>query len=87
MVYFLIKDMMEILINENDWRSSGRARRLSEIIEVLKEYGWEKFGHSGTLVFFKDTTKEKAKTELHELKINEVKAETWEEDLYYNNIF
>ena len=57
------------------------------IIEKLKNNGWEKFGHSGTVVFFKDTTEEKASRELKELQIKEVKAETWEEELYINNIF
>lgn len=79
--------MMEILINEYDWKSSNKTRRLTEIIEELKNSGWEKFGHSGTIVLFKDTTEQKARTELEGLKINEVKAEKWEEDLYCNNIF
>ena len=79
--------MMEILINEYDWKDPEKTRRLTEIIEKLKSSGWEKFGHSGTIVFFKDTTEEKAKTELNRLGINEVKAVVWEEELYYNNIF
>jgi len=78
---------MEILINEYDWKDPEKTRRLTEIIEKLKSSGWEKFGHSGTIVFFKDTTEEKAKTELNRLGINEVKAVVWEEELYYNNIF
>ncbi len=77
--------MMEILINEYDWKNSNK--RLVEIIEKLKNSGWEKFGHNGTIVLFKDTTKEKADTELKRLGIKEVKAEVWEEELYYNNIF
>ncbi len=76
---------MEILINEYDWKNSNK--RLVEIIEKLKNSGWEKFGHNGTIVLFKDTTKEKADTELKRLGIKEVKAEVWEEELYYNNIF
>ena len=79
--------MMEILINEQDWKSIERTKRLTKIIEKLKNSGWEKFGHSGTVVFFKDTTEEKASKELKELQINEVKAETWKEELYTNNIF
>ena len=79
--------MMEILINEHDWKSIERTKRLTNIIEKLKNNGWEKFGHSGTVVFFKDTTEEKASKELKELQINEVKAEAWEEELYVNNIF
>jgi len=79
--------MMEILINEFDWKSPEKTRRLTEIIEMLKDIGWEKFGHSGTIVLFKDTTEEKAKIELERLGINEVKAAVWEEELYYNNIF
>jgi len=79
--------MMEILINEQDWKSVERMKRLMSIIEKLKNNGWEKFGHSGTVVFFKDTTEEKASRELKELQIKEVKAETWEEELYINNIF
>jgi len=79
--------MMEILINEYDWKSADKTRRLTEIIEALKNVGWEKFGHSGTIILFKDTTEEKAKTELERLKISEIKAEIWEEELYYNNIF
>ena len=78
---------MEILINEYDWKSTNKIKRLTEIIEKLKSSGWEKFGHSGTIVFFKDTSEEKAKIELRRLGINEVKADVWEEDLYYNNIF
>ncbi|NIM47311.1 MAG: hypothetical protein GTN40_04100 [Candidatus Aenigmarchaeota archaeon] len=79
--------MMEILINEYDWKAPKKVRRLTEIVERLKSSGWEKFGHSGTIVLFKDTTKEKADIELKRLGINEVKAEVWEEELYYNNIF
>lgn len=79
--------MMEILINEYDWKSPNKTRRLIEIIENLKDSGWEKFGHGGTIVLFKDTTEEKANIELERLGINEVKAEIWEEELYYNNIF
>ena len=79
--------MMEILINESDWKSIGKTRRLTEIIDTLKSVGWEKFGHNGTIILFKDTTEEGAKTELDRLKINEIKAEVWEEELYYNNIF
>jgi len=76
---------MEILINECDWKSD--KRRLTEIIEKLKSSEWEKFGHNGTIVLFKDITEEKAKIELEKLEINEVKAEVWEEELYSNNIF
>jgi len=79
--------MMEILINEFDWKSTKKMKRLKEIIERLKNSGWEKFGHDGTVVLFKDITEENAKIELKRLEINEVKAEFWEEDLYYNNIF
>jgi hypothetical protein len=79
--------MIEILINEYDWKSSNKIKRLTEIISRLKDSGWEKFGHCGTIVLFKDITEEKAKTELERLEINEVKAEVWEEELYYNNIF
>jgi hypothetical protein len=79
--------MMEILINESDWKSAGKTRRLTEIIETLKNIGWEKFGHSGTIVLFKDMTEDKASIELESMGINEVKAEVWEEELYYNNIF
>lgn len=78
---------MEILINEFEWKSSRKAKRLKEIIEKLKNSGWEKFGHNGTVVLFKDTTEENARIELKRLEINEIKAEFWEEDLYYNNIF
>jgi len=78
---------MEILINESDWKSAGKTRRLTEIIETLKNIGWEKFGHSGTIVLFKDMTEDKASIELESMGINEVKAEVWEEELYYNNIF
>jgi len=78
---------MEILINECDWKSADKTRRLTEIIDALKNVGWEKFGHNGTIVLFKDTTEEKAEEELEGLKINEIKAEKWEEELYYNNIF
>ena len=78
---------MEILINEFDWKSTKKMKRLKEIIERLKNSGWEKFGHDGTVVLFKDITEENAKIELKRLEINEVKAEFWEEDLYYNNIF
>ena len=77
---------MEILINEHEWRNS-KAKRLTEIVDTLKHSGWEKFGNNGTIVFFKDTTKERAQKELNQLGINEVGAEEWEEDLYSNNIF
>jgi hypothetical protein len=77
--------MMEILINEFDWCKN--SRRLTEIIDKLKNSGWEKFGHRGTIVLFKDIEEEKANIELRMLGINEVKAELWEEDLYYDNIF
>ncbi len=80
-------NMMEILINECDWKSVDKTRRLTEIIDDLKNVGWEKFGHNGTIILFKDTTEEKAKTELERLEIKEIKAEVWEEELYYNNIF
>ena len=80
-------DMMEILINEYDWKSADKTRRLTEIIKTLKNSGWEKFGHSGTIVLFKDMTEDKASVELESLGINEIKAEVWEEELYYNNIF
>jgi len=78
---------MEILINESDWKSAGKTRRLTEIIETLKNVGWEKFGHNGTIVLFKDMAEDKASIELESLGINEIKAEVWEEELYYNNIF
>ena len=78
---------MEILINEYDWKPAQKTRRLTEIIRKLKDSGWEKFGHSGTIVLFKDTSEEKAKKELKSLGINEVKPEVWEEELYSNNIF
>ena len=78
---------MEILINEYDWNSGEKIRKLAEIIGKLKNAGWEKFGHSGTIIFFKDMTEEKANEELKNLNINEVKAEKWEEELYYSNIF
>ena len=77
--------MMEILINEFDW--SKNSKRLTEIIEKLKSSGWEKFGHRGTVVLFKDVPEEKANIELRRMGIKEVKAEVWEDDLYYNNIF
>jgi hypothetical protein len=77
--------MMEILINEFDWCKN--SRRLTEIIDKLKNSGWEKFGHRGTIVLFKDTTEERANIELRRMGINEVKAEVWEEDLYHDNIF
>jgi hypothetical protein len=77
--------MMEILINEFDW--CKKSRRLTEIIDKLKNSGWEKFGHRGTIVLFKDIEEERANIELRTLGIDEVKAEVWEEDLYYNNIF
>jgi hypothetical protein len=77
--------MMEILINENDWTS--KTRRLTEIIDCLRNSGWEKFGHCGTIVMFKDVTAEKAIEELQDLKIKEVRAETWEEDMYSYNVF
>lgn len=79
--------MMEILLNEFDWNSTKKTKRFTEIIEKLKNSGWEKFGHSGTVVLFKDITEEIAKRELEYLKINEVKAEIWEEELYYDGIF
>jgi predicted RNA binding protein YcfA (HicA-like mRNA interferase family) len=79
--------MMEILINEHDWKSADKTRRLAEIIKTLKNSGWEKFGHNGTIVLFKDMTENKASVELESLGINEVKAEVWEEELYCNNIF
>jgi hypothetical protein len=79
--------MMEILINEFDWKPPQKAKRLAEIIEKLKCSGWEKFGHRGTIVLFKDIPEEKANIELRRMGIREVKAEVWEEDLYYNNIF
>jgi len=79
--------MMEILINENDWKSVNRIKRLTEIIDKLKNSGWEKFGHNGTIVLFKDINEEKAEMELKEMQISEVKAETWEEELYSNNMF
>jgi len=77
--------MMEILINEKDW--ANKTRRLTEIIASLKNFGWEKFGHCGTIVLFKDVTAEKARIELQELKIDEVYAENWEEELYTYNVF
>jgi hypothetical protein len=77
--------MMEILINKFDWCKN--SRRLTEIIDKLKNSGWEKFGHRGTIVLFKDIEEEKANIELRRLGINEVKAELWEEELYIDNIF
>jgi hypothetical protein len=79
--------MIEILINENDWKSIQKIKRLTEIIDKLKNSGWERFGHNGTIVLFKDTSKDRAKNELIQLGINEIEAEEWEEDLYSNNIF
>ena len=79
--------MMEILINEFDWKPPKKAKRLTEIIDKLKNSGWEKFGHRGTIVLFKDIPEEKANIELRRMGINEIKAELWEEDLYYNDIF
>ena len=83
----LMNHMMEILINEFEWKSTNKTRRLTKIVEKLKNNGWKKFGHSGTIVLFKDTDCDKAENELKELKINEIKAEEWEEELYINNIF
>lgn len=78
--------MIEILINESDWKPIQKIKRLAEIIDKLKSSGWERFGHNGTIVLFKDTSKVKAKNELIQLGINEVEAEEWEEDLYTNDI-
>jgi hypothetical protein len=77
--------MMEILINERDW--SNKTRRLTEIIDSLRNSGWERFGHCGTIVLFKDVPEEKAKSELQELRISEIKAESWEEDMYGYSVF
>ena len=77
--------MMEILINENDW--SGNARRLSAIICKLKEAGWERFGHCGTIVLFKDISEKKARAELEDMRITDVKAEVWREELYDYSVF
>ncbi len=79
--------MMEILINEREWDSSEKTRRLAEILDSLGNSGWEKFGHCGTIVLFKDTTEEKAIRELQEMNINEIRPERWEEDLYSYSIF
>ena len=79
--------MIEILINESDWKSIQKIKRLAEIIDKLKNSGWERFGHNGTIVLFKDTSKDRARNELIQLGINEIEAEEWEEDLYSNNIF
>jgi hypothetical protein len=77
--------MMEILINERDW--SNKTRRLTEIIDSLRNSGWERFGHCGTIVLFKDVPEEKAKSELQELRISEIRAERWEEDMYSYSVF
>ncbi len=79
--------MMEIMINELDWKSADRIKRMTEIIDKLKNSGWEKFGHNGTIVLFKDVDEEKAETELKDLQISEVRAEAWEEELYSSNVF
>ncbi len=70
--------MMEIFINECDW--AGKASRLSEIIERLSSNGWERFGHNGSVVLFKDTSEEKAMDEMEKLDISDVKPEFWEDD-------
>jgi hypothetical protein len=77
--------MMEILINESDW--CNRTRRLTQILDYLRNAGWEKFGHCGTIILFKDVPEEKASSELKEMKIDELKAEVWEEDMYSSKIF
>jgi hypothetical protein len=79
--------MMEILINENEWNSNEKTRRLTEILDCLGRSGWERFGHAGTIVLFKDTSEEKAVKELQEMKISEIRAESWEEDLYTYSVF
>ena len=78
--------MIEILINESDWKTGQKIERLTEIIDRLKNSGWENFGHNGTIVLFKDTSKDKAKNELIRLGINEIEPEEWEENLYTNDI-
>lgn len=70
--------MMEILISTDDWKD--KKRRLHEIMKNLHDKGWEKFGHDGTLVLFKDVPEVKAFKELKNLKIDEIKAESWEEN-------
>jgi hypothetical protein len=77
--------MMEILINERDWAS--KTGRLGQIIESLKDTGWERFGHCGTIILFKDVTQDKADEELKKLRISEVSAEAWEEDMYSYRVF
>lgn len=77
--------MMEILINETDW--SKKARRLSFILSRLKDAGWERFGHCGTIVLFKDITKDKAQDELEAMHIRDVKADVWKEELYDYSVF
>ncbi len=56
---------MEIFINECDW--AGKASRMSEIIERLSSNGWERFGHNGAVVFFKDVNEEAAKDEMKKI--------------------
>jgi hypothetical protein len=79
--------MMEILINENEWKSADKTRRLTQIIDSLRNSGWERFGHCGTIVLFKDVPEQKAKAELQDLNISEVLPESWEEDMYAYNVF
>ena len=75
--------MMEIMIDECDW--SGRVSRLTEIIERLKNSGWRRFGRSGMIVLFKETTEERAHTELEKLQINELSVEELDEN--YSDMF
>lgn len=70
--------MMEIFINECDW--AGRSSRLSEIIDKLSSNGWERFGHNGAVVLFKDVNEEAARNEMEKLEISDVTPEFWEED-------
>jgi len=73
--------MIEIFINESDWKSPERAGRLAHIIDSLRNSGWERFGHSGAILLFKSTDKDTAKAELEKLKISEVEPEDWDEEI------
>jgi hypothetical protein len=72
--------MMEILINESEWREAQKEQRLREIVSKLRNNGWEKFGHHGTIVMFKDFSEENAREELRSLGIGELRPESWEEN-------
>ena len=69
--------MREILINTTEW--TEKKQRLHEIMKKLHDAGWEKFGHSGTIVLFRDTNEENARNELRDLKIDEVSPSQWDE--------